>query len=262
MELTNPRRVTTVIRDGPWGIGLTRNIRFWIFSCAFLALSMPARAYNKVSSPEVVEGRFELEVRSGWDYDDTAKKDGQRLDKFVANYGITSRWMMEAKLDMAGNRSNFKAATLEWSNRYQLLKDGEGWLRLAVQENYKHALQPGVADVIEVAALTSKDTGAFRHTGNFYLANQVGGNAQGGTDFNFGWNSRYRYNASFQPGVEIYGDLGTVRNLNETNGPDKFQVGPVVQGKVGEIKYDLGYLFGMNEHVPDGRIKAILTAEF
>jgi hypothetical protein len=237
-------------------------LRVSLLALLLAALPLTAEASNKVSSPDVTRGQAELEYRGGYDMDDTARKDGQQTHKLVGNYGITDRWRMEAKAILAGPGGNLDWTYIEWSNRYQVWKEKEGFVKLSLQENYKFSLQDGHPDKLELTALASKDIGQFTHIANLNFENELGSSAHGGTDFNLGWKTKYRYGPHFEPGAEFYADFGKFGSPQSVS-PDKYQIGPVVSGKIADgFKYDVGYLFGLNRAVPDGRIKWILTAAF
>lgn len=220
-----------------------------------------AAASSKVSSPDVTKGQVELEYRGGYDWDDdTEKQDQQESHKFCVNYGITDRWRMESKLVAGGRDDDLDWTTLEYSNRYQLLKDKEGWLKFSLQANYKFSLVPSKPDKLELTALAAKDTGPFTHITNINFENELGHAAHGSTDINLGWKTKYRWKPYLEPGGEFYADFGKMSDDNVK----KFQIGPTIGGKVEGtgFKYDLGYLFGLNHNVADGRAKLILTYAF
>lgn len=233
-----------------------------VFSAALLLGASTAMAANKVSSPDVTKGQIELEYRGGYDFDDTSSRDGQQTHRFVGNYGITDRWRTEFKLNLQGDSDDLDWTYLEWSNRYQIFKEGEAWLRLAIQENYKLALQDGSPDRFEITVLAAKDIGATSHVTNINFENQLGDNAVGGTNFNVSWKSKYRYQPNLEPGFEFYGDFGRIGSPSSKS-PDRFFLGPVLSGKLDYgIKYDVGYLFGMDADAADGRLKMIFTYAF
>ena len=224
-----------------------------------LLCSTTVFASNKVSSPEVTKGQVELEYRGGYDIDDRSGKDGQEVDKFIANYGLTDRWRMEAKAIASGAHGDVDWTGIEYSNRYQFFKDKEAWLRLSVQANYKLSLVDKKPDRIEFTTLAAKDTGPFSHFVNVNFENEIGSYAKGGTDINLGWKTKYRFDPLFEPGGEIYAGFGKISG----NNIKKYQIGPVINGKLSNgLKYETGYLFGLNQSVPDGRFKLILSYAF
>jgi hypothetical protein len=227
---------------------------------AIFLLAPQAHASNKVSSPDVEKGQMELEYRFGYDWDDTAKLDHQEVNKFIVNYGFTDRLRLETKLNSGGPSDDQDWTTWELSARYQIFKDKEAWAKLSVEEAYKLAFQGGKADILEEKILAQKDFGKVANILNVMFDNEVGDNAKGGTDISFGWKSKYRWQPMFEPGAEFYGDFGKLSG----DRVEKYQAGPTISGKFGTsgFKYDLGYLFGLNEHVADGRFKLILVYAF
>ena len=227
---------------------------------AVLAL-LPSAAFatNKISSPDVTQGQVELEYRAGYDIDDSASRDDQQGHKFVANYGITDRWRTEVKASFAGERSDMQGTYLEWSNRWQVFKADEAWMRLSVQENYKFSLQSDEPDVLEVTLLAAKDIGKFAHVINVSLDGEIGSNNSGGTGFDVNWKTKYKWKPEIEPGIEIYGDFGKITR----DDTQKYLFGPVISGKLpGNVKYDTGILLGLNDDTVDTRLKLILTYAF
>lgn len=236
------------------------NIAVLLSFPAILALAPPAQASNKVSSPDVENGQMELEYRGGYDFDDTAKKDRQEVDKFIVNYGLTDRLRLETKLDSGGRDNHQVWTTWELSARYQFFKDKEAWARLSFEEGYKAALMQGKPDILEEKILAQKDIGKTANILNLMFDNEVGDHAAGGTDLNLGWKSKYKLLPYLEPGAEFYADFGKWSGTNVK----KYQIGPTISGKVTgtNFKYDVGYLFGTNENVADGRFKLILVYAF
>ena len=227
---------------------------------AVMGLVHPASASNKVSSPDVEQGQMEFEYRGGYDTDNTTKKDRQEVNKFIANYGFTDRLRLETKLDSGGLDNDQDWTTWEFSARYQIFKENEAWAKLSFEEGYKAALQKGKPDILEEKVLAQKDVGKVANIINVMFDNEVGDDAAGGTDINLGWKSKYKLLPYLEPGGEFYADFGKMSGVNVK----KYQAGPTISGKIGStgFKYDLGYLFGLNENVPDGRLKLILTYAF
>ena len=227
---------------------------------AFFILSQPAQASNKVSSPDIEKGQLEFEYRGGYDTDETAKKDRQEVNKFIVNYGFTDRFRLETKLDSGGRDDDQDWTQWELSARYQVFKDKEAWAKLSFEELYKIALQKGKPDILEEKVLAQKDFGKVVNIANVMFDNEVGDDAAGGTDISLGWKTKYKLLPYLEPGAEFYGDFGKMSGVNVK----KYQAGPTISGKIPGtgFKYDLGYLFGMNKNVPDGRVKLILAYAF
>ena len=238
-------------------------VRLAIISTAFSLWMCPAaEATNKVSSPDVTQGRTEFEYRGGYDWDETASKDHIDQHKFVANYGITDRWRIEVKTDLASNGTERDWTFFELANRFQINKDDSVWPKLSVQANYKFSLQDNTADRLGGTVLASKDTGPFTHVTNLNFENELGPHAHAGTDFNLGWKTKYRYQPSLEPGVEFYADFGKVIGPVPA-GAKKYSLGPVLYGALTpRVKYEIGLLAGISAAAPDARLKTIITYGF
>ena len=156
---------------------------------------------------------------------------------------------------------------VEWENRFQLFDQGRYWLDAGFYIAYEFAAKDRAADKLETKLLLEKQWGDIVHTANLILEREIGGEAPEGEekekhDWEGGvaWSSRYRWKPYFEPGVEIHYDAKEL-NRQHTFNEQEFQIGPVLYGKVGPIKYDIGYLFGVTDEAPGGTIKWIMEYE-
>jgi len=97
------------------------------------------------------------------------------------------------------------------------------------------------------------------HTVNLFFEKDVGYFGSSRTGFVPAWQSRVLLNRYFQPGFEIYGDIGDVGRAGKFNDQEYF-VGPVFVGsyglaRYGKIKYEVGYLFGITPSTPRGTLR-------
>lgn len=225
-----------------------------------LILARPSYAWNKVSSPDVVGGRTELEYRGGYDVDDRVGVQGQNQHRFVANHGITDRWRVEVKNILVQTDTTSRWTFSELSNRYQIIKDDSDWLpKLSIQGNYKFALRQNAADKFESTLLLSKTLGPFANIINLNAERDIGRFAAPGTNLVFSYKNEYLYNDYLEPGFEYYAELSKVGGP-KTSGPKRHFLGPMISGKLlKDVKYDTGVLFGVSDAAPTARFKWILT---
>ena len=109
-------------------------------------------------------------------------------------------------------------------------------------------------------ALLEKAVGRFSHTANIGFEKEFGDGSEGEFGSVFAWRSKYRFQPYFEPGVELYSEFGPIPEFADWD-EQEHQFGPVVSGTVGPFGYDVGYLFGLTDHSPDGEFKWILEYE-
>jgi len=107
----------------------------------------------------------------------------------------------------------------------------------------------------------NKNFGIWVNVANLKLEHNFGPNSESGTGSCLAWLTTYRMDQKFEPGFEHYADLGT---LDDWKGFDNqgHQLGPVIQGKLGWVRYDTGFLVGISNAAPDTTVKLNLEYEF
>ncbi len=183
--------------------------------------------------------------------------------KIELGYGVTERWYTEIGVEFEKEgESGADPSTegIEIENKVMLTEPGEYWLDVGAKNEIFYNTSGG-ADKTELKLLLAKKTAKFYHLANLGAELEFGEDAESGFETSAAWSSRYRWKPVFEPGFEIHSEFGNT-NDNSDHDEQKHQIGPVAYGKIGEIKYDVGYLFGATDAVPDGTIKFILEYEF
>ena len=230
-----------------------------------------AYAEKHVYSPIVEKGELEIETTGMVDMDHRKSQDGMQEYKNAIGYGVTDRWATELYgeyekqmgEDAGGNAklSRLKFTHLEWENRFQLAEQGQWWVDPGFYISYEMPLINKDPGKVETKLLLEKTLSQFTHTANIIIDKEVGGGSTFQAEGGFAWSSRYRLSKQFQPGVEYYASLGELRkhlSYKEQN----HQIGPAFYGKLGHVKYDVGYLFGISDAAPMREIKWIMEYEF
>lgn len=222
-----------------------------------------AYAGTKVYTPYVHKGEFELEYRGATAIDDNSDINGSSEHKFAVGYGVTDTWFTElyAEIEHAGDAEGETALTaIEWENKFQLSDQGEHWLDIGLLTEYVLALEDNAADKVEAKLLFAKQTGQWLHLLNLGLEKEIGANASEPTEGNLAWSTRYLYKQAFEPGFELFSDFGPISE-NKPYKEQKHFIGPAIYGKIGPVKYDVGYLFGISDAASDGVAKVNLEYE-
>jgi hypothetical protein len=215
----------------------------------------------------VIGGEVELETRGIITYDpDDAKNDERKL-KHSVGAGVTDRWFAELNGEWEhepGEETVFEAYAFE--NIFQLFEQGKYWLDAGLYLEYERPKDHDDPEKIEYKALLQKAFGPTLNTVNFNFENEVGSNAEGGTEFAYAWQTRVRCRPQFEPGFEAYGTLGEVGDLLPSKAQEH-RIGPVIFGAIPitpmtKIQYELGYLFGLTDGTPDGTLRWQLEYEF
>ncbi len=224
--------------------------------------AVPAHATKKVSSPYVEKGELELEWKGGLTHDDDDEsKDGAWVQKAAIYYGATERVQLEieGEFEQEGDSNEVDFSALALEGKVMLTERGQYWIDVGFKGAYEINMLGG-PDVIEGKLLLAKDAGKFTHRANLILEREVGEDSSDETEGGLAWSSRYNYSEKFEPGFELHSGFG---ELARTGGFDEqdHRLGPAIYGKLGPVKYDAGYLFGISDDAPDGTFKAILEYE-
>ncbi|MCB1651110.1 MAG: hypothetical protein KDI46_03570 [Alphaproteobacteria bacterium] len=226
------------------------------------SLPAPAHATKKVYSPYVEAGELEIEWKGGYDVDGNNAVDGGWKQKLGVGYGVNDFWFteVEAEVEKDGTRgADTDFSALEWENKFMLTPQGQYFVDVGALAAVEYNTSGG-ADKAELKLLLAKDTGPWSHLLNVSGEREFGDHSGHDTEFGLAWGSRYRYSPAFEPGFEIHSNFGSLSDGSDFDAEDH-RIGPVVYGKLGAVKYDVGYLFGASDGAPDGTLKAILEYE-
>jgi hypothetical protein len=220
-----------------------------------------ARADFQVRSPIVDEGEVEIEHNGSVSFDKS--NSGLNNDQsytYSIGYGVTRFWMTELEGESGaepGHNLHFDATT--WENVFQLTPQGEYWADLGFFAEYSRAADRGAADSITFGPILQKEWGSSLHTANLFFSKEVGQGRSDATGFEYAWQSRYRWHRLAEPGIEFYGEIPDL-NAPGKAANQQHRLGPVVVGALGlapwgNLKYELGYLFGLTRATENGVLR-------
>jgi hypothetical protein len=245
-------------------------------AAAAVAMAAPARADFELHYPIIDYHELELE-HNGATTLDTAKSGKNNNQSYTAELGYApfTWWEPEIEGDWnapPGKNLAFTASVFE--NTFQLTEQGQYWADLGFFAEYAHAASKASADAITFGPLVQKqltdilglDLGHDTlHTLNLLFTKEVGRNRTDATPLAIAWQSRLRVSPYFEPGIEYYGDLSSIAGVS-TGSPQQHRLGPALVGQynlfqLGKIKYEAGYLFGLNQATERGTIRWRLEYE-
>ncbi len=229
---------------------------------ALIAQPENANALDEIYSPNVEQGELSVEYNGSRTFDANPAKNNSQEQEVAFEYGINSRWEVEVSGGFEKNPDEtFTFNDLELENRFQFFEAGEYWMDSGFLVAYDHAIHQGDADTLETKLLLQKDIGRITTTANIGFEQEVGVNAAGGPDYVFLWNTRYRYNEYFQPGIEIQSDLGQDSELRHWNDQEHY-IGPAVYGRLfGHLNYQAGYYVGVSDGAASNAARILVEYE-
>jgi hypothetical protein len=246
-----------------------KNARRALSATALLAASFALQAptaqagpADKVYSPSVEQGEVELELRGGYQWWHNHDEDRARQAVFEVGYGLTSWWMSELGISVAGQPgTSTRVDEIEWENIFALTEPGKYWADLGLFVEFAHDRVEG-RNAIEIGPLVQKEFGRVQANGNLFFERQLGSGAEPGAEIEYRWQVKWRGNPLFEPGLQGFGTLGRTNDFGHAT---EHKVGPAFFGQapVGghKLKYDAAVLFGLNSNTPDTTVRFTLEYE-
>jgi hypothetical protein len=222
----------------------------------------PTFAVDKIYSPQIVEGEWELEYFGTRTFDHQHDKNNLQEHEISVGYGANNWWWPEL-YGLFGKQADesVKMTGVQLENRFQFTEPGEYWVDPGLLLAYTHATHKDNPDTLEVKLLLEKQTGRFLHRANVGIEQSVGPHAQGGPDRVILWNSRYLYDPHFAPGFEIQSDFGKPDESYGFNRQEHY-IGPSAYGEIlPHLKYEAAYLFGVSNAASKGAARFLLEYE-
>lgn len=259
----------------------------WFIVVALFGAALPAQSrdfkvypYNTLSEGEVeVVYWWDYFVRSDKDYDyfrETLDKEGLQRHTFEIEYGITDRWTVAAYADFekpkGGDFEYVQARAVV--ARYRFFEQGERFLDGAIYiEYYLPYKKYRDSEKIETRVILEKDLGPVAIILNPIFDKKISGktvclgdvcesDVGEGMEFEYAAGLYYRATPWLTPGLEFYGEMGELSDLNPVDEQEHF-IFPVAKFKLPHgVSLDAGYGFGLTDDSDDQVVKVILAHEF
>ena len=233
----------------------------------FATVGASARAAPHVLSPIVEQGEIEFEAKADSTFDNKTELDNAQSFNVSTGYGVTSYWVTELELQWKQDpQGSQHLDSTSWENRFQLTPQGAYWADIGLFFEYENVAQAGDHNNYSVGLLLQKEIGETLTTTNLLFNRQIGFDAAPGASTEVRLQTRWQTNTVFQPGFEIYYEPGQWGNFNPSD-EQRLRVGPVLVGQLrsgptSKLKYEVGYLFGMNSASERGTLRARVEYEF
>ncbi len=255
-------------------------MRTIILAAAAALLLAPAAAradFHVVSPYEVDLGELEIENNGAASFDHLKSNSGAQSYTVELGTGLTSWWHSEIEFGFdrdPGQNEPTLLNQLVSENTFQLTEQGEYWADWGFYAEYGQSMPRGhnaLANEVTFGPVVAKDIGPTTNTINLFLTRQLGPDQiSQGLDFSYAWQTRYNLTEHFSPAVEIYGDAG-ILGSSPALSQQQLLIGPVAigswklhdlgLGNAGQLKYELGWLFGATPASPNGTLRWRLEVE-
>lgn len=255
--------------------------RFLFGLAALLALLAPlheARADYHIFSPyEIDFGELEIEHNGDAVFDRRPDQIGATSYTLELGTGLTPWWHSEIEFgwDRApgyGQPTLMTQAVTE--NMFQLTEPGEDFFDTGFYVEYGQSLTRGAAasaNEVTFGPAIGKDIGRTTNIINLFFTRQLGPDQTShGLEFSYAWQTRWNLWTPLSPAVEIYGDTGVLGSVPRFS-QQQLLAGPVAIGQLGlnkvglgqagQIKYELGWLFGATDASAHGTLRWRLEVE-
>ena len=254
------------------------HLKFVLAAALVMLAPTGARAdYHVVSPYEIDLGELEIEHNGDAVFDRRPDQRGATSYTTELGTGLTSWWHSEIEFGFdrapgAGQPTLLTQAV--WENMIQLTEPGEQFADVGFYFEYGQSTTRGPAagsNQITFGPVIAKEFGRIVNTVNLFFTRQLGPDQTSqGLDLSYAWQSRWNVWAPFSPAIEIYGDAGTLGNSPSLS-RQQLLAGPVGVGVIklnelglgrgGNLKYEIGWLFGTTPATARGTLRWRLEVE-
>jgi hypothetical protein len=234
-----------------------------------LLWAQDVRGEFKVRSPNIDYREIEIEHNLSVTFDKRVDKNHDISSPVEVGVGLLPFWKLELEGEIErhpGESTQWEATTIE--NYFMLTEPGKYWLDVALFAEFARATNRDDPNTVELGLLVRKEHMKWMHTLNLFWEKQVGSKAEPIDTVSYAWQTRYRLNQYFQPGIEFYGEIEDVNNPGRFN-QQQFRIGPMFHGSTslanifgtGKLVYEAGYLFGATSETEKWTLRTRLELE-
>jgi len=248
----------------------------WFIIVILFGAALPVHARDFKVYPYKTPSQGEIELVYWWDYFVRSDKDhdyfGETLDKeglqrhtFEIEYGITDRWTVAGYADFEkpkdGDFEYVQARAVV--TRYRFFEQGERFIDGAIYiEYYLPYKKYRESEKVETRVILEKDLGPIAIVLNPIFDKNISGGVEEGMEFEYAAGLYYRATPWLTPGIEFYGEMGELSDLNPVDEQEHF-IFPAAKFRFSRrVGLDVGYGFGLTDDSDDQVLKVILELEF
>jgi hypothetical protein len=229
-----------------------------------ITLASPA---DYVYTPTVEYGEKEVDFKNG-----SAKlKDGTLTQATSLGFGFGAKeyWFTEIylKQEKTGNQV---ANLAEWENKFQLTETGKYPVDVGLISELEAPLSSNTPWELKLGPLLQTEFGKLQLNGNLLFERAFGKADENGvpysTNFSYQWQAKYRWQPSFEFGMQGLGELGKWNDWNK-QADQVHRTGPAAFGKFSlgnrqAIKYNVAWLFGASTAAPNHTFRMQIEYEY
>ncbi len=233
---------------------------------AFVVASPAFAGVSRISSPEVTQGKAEVEYFGTRYSDDSKKLNNKQSHLYDMEYGVTDNF----KVGIEGQSSRASKKETGFAGygveaQYELTQQSTSWLASAIKGEYFVGTGKDIPDELEVKGLLKRSFGINHVVANIGFEKQMGDNRENGLALSSKLQAIRDINPHFNPGVEWHADYGKLNKLDSSDTREHY-VGPVVTGDLfklagGEVGYTAGYYWGLTDDSADSAARLQLGYE-
>lgn len=214
-----------------------------------------ARAADfRIFSPVVERDQLEFGNNSSVSFDRSPRRNDQQSHFGEIGYGVTDFWRTEIEGSWENGDGGLRLRTLDNENIFHLLTAARHGIDVGVMEEFDGSVDGRTPHTLTLGTLFQERIGASETLLDVLFDRQFGRRASTGTTLRYAARSVWEITPLLAPGVELYGQPGRLGRLPDA-GLQDHRLGPGLTGRLeveglGEIGYDVAYVFGLTPATP------------
>ncbi len=223
-----------------------------------------AGAADYVYTPMVEEGEFELDFKYGSSGKSDASPDQtQSVTSLGFGYGASEKWFTE--LYLKSEKENGKPAqnVFEFENKFQLTQTGRYPVDVGLITELELPSDGNNPSEFKVGPLFQIDSGKMQYNFNLLFEAKFGGNNSAANQVvgQYQLQAKYRLKKALEFGAQGFGEVGAWDKWLPAS-QQSHKIGPAIFGKIGNVKYNAAYLFGLTNATEHGTARLQVEYEF